>query len=125
MSGRYLLDTNVAIHVLNRELEFDSGIESFLCVTVAGELLFGAANSDRAEVNRQRVEWLLEVCPLLPHGLETAKHYGELKTKLQQQGRPIPENDIWIAASALEHRLTLVTRDRHFDQVANLPVERW
>ena len=76
MSGRYLLDTNVAIRMLNRqvdlELRRDQGLEAFLCVTVVGELLFGAAKSAKLEENRSRVERLIAVCPLVPHDLDTA-----------------------------------------------------
>jgi tRNA(fMet)-specific endonuclease VapC len=44
---------------------------------------------------------------------------------LRGEGRPIPENDLWIAATASEHGLVLVTRDEHFDRVEGLLVERW
>ncbi len=129
MNGRYLLDTNVAIRMLNQEVDLESrrgsGIEVLLCLTVVGELLFGAAKSARSEVNRERVERLVDLCSLLPHDLRTAEHYGALKAQLQRMGRPIPENDIWIAASALQHNLILATRDRHFDQVESLQIDAW
>ncbi|HFE66754.1 MAG TPA: PIN domain-containing protein, partial [Chloroflexi bacterium] len=41
------------------------------------------------------------------------------------RGRPIPENDIWIAALAIEHELTLVTRDAHFEEIEQLDIEAW
>ncbi|HEV8045487.1 MAG TPA: PIN domain-containing protein [Rubrobacter sp.] len=44
---------------------------------------------------------------------------------MRRIGRPIPENDIWIAATALQHGLVLVTRDSHFEHVEGLRVERW
>jgi tRNA(fMet)-specific endonuclease VapC len=129
MSGRYLLDTNVAIRVLNREVDLESrrdrGLEAFLCVTVVGELLFGAAKSASPDDNRSRIERLLDVCPLIPHDLDTAKRYGALKAAQRSKGRPIPENDIWVAASALQHGLILAARDRHFEYVAGLDVEVW
>ena len=55
----------------------------------------------------------------------TAQHYGEIKNLLREKGRPIPENDIWIAAIANQHNLTLVSRDNHFDKVEGLSLERW
>lgn len=129
MSGRYLLDTNIAIRILNREVDpeamRDQGLEAFLCVTVVGELLFGASKSARPDENRARVDRLLDVCPLLPHDVETAKRYGALKAELRRKGRPIPENDVWVAASALQHGLILAARDQHFSQVDNLEVEAW
>ncbi|MEO1367025.1 MAG: PIN domain-containing protein [Acidobacteriota bacterium] len=44
---------------------------------------------------------------------------------MRQRGRPIPENDMWIAASALQHNLALATRDSHFQTVEDLSVVRW
>ena len=99
MSGRYLLDTNIAIRILNNELDLEARpedeSEAFLCVTVVGELFFGAERSGRPEANKARVDRLMELCPLVPHDLATARHYGAVKKRLLQQGRPIPENDIF------------------------------
>ncbi|MBN1284239.1 MAG: PIN domain-containing protein [Anaerolineae bacterium] len=50
---------------------------------------------------------------------------GEIKNELQAKGRPIPENDIWIAAIAKQHDLTLATRDAHFGAVDGLQTETW
>jgi tRNA(fMet)-specific endonuclease VapC len=129
MSGRYLLDTNIAIRILNNELDLEARpedeSEAFLCVTVVGELFFGAERSGRPEANKARVDRLMELCPLVPHDLATARHYGAVKKRLLQQGRPIPENDIWIAAAALQHGLTVATGDPHFGHVEGLPVESW
>jgi tRNA(fMet)-specific endonuclease VapC len=55
----------------------------------------------------------------------TALKYGDMKTALKAKGRPIPENDIWIAATALQHGLTLVSRDAHFNEVEEITVEEW
>lgn len=129
MSGRYLLDTNVAIQVLNQELDLatrqGSGAVAYLSLTVVGELLFGAAKSARPQENRLRVEQLVKVCPPVPHDLETAYRYAAIKIELRRRGRPIPENDIWIAAAAMRHGLVLATRDQHFDQISGLPRESW
>lgn len=129
MSGRYLFDTNVAIRLLNNELDLEarrgSGAEAFLCLTVAGELYFGAEKSGRPEANRSRVDRLIELCAVVPQNLDTARHYGTIKEGLQEKGRPIPENDIWIAAAALQHALTVATGDPHFDHVEGLSTESW
>jgi tRNA(fMet)-specific endonuclease VapC len=129
MSGRYLLDTSVAVRVLNREVDLearrDQGLEAFLCVTVVGELLFGAAKSAKPGENRSRVERLIEACPQVSHDVDTARRYAALKVVFRRKGRPIPENDIWVAASALQHGLILVARDQHFDHVDGLDRESW
>ena len=62
---------------------------------------------------------------LLSPGATTAEHYGRIRAQLAQSGTPIPENDIWIAALALEHQLPLAARDAHFDRVTGLQVLNW
>ena len=57
---------------------------------------------------------------LLP-GRETAEHYARLFVQLKRAGTPVPDNDLWIAALALEHDLVLITRDRHFENIPQLP----
>jgi len=57
--------------------------------------------------------------------IETATHYARIKNDLRLKGKPIPENDIWIAALALQHGLILATRDAHFGEVDGLTVVRW
>jgi tRNA(fMet)-specific endonuclease VapC len=129
VTGRYLLDTNVAIAILEKELDLEqhrgSGVEIFLNTIVAGELFFGAEKSQRVEENVARIRALALRCPVLPCDLETAQYYGIVKQLLQKKGHPIPENDIWISASARQHGLTLVTRDGHFDSVEGLMIESW
>ena len=56
---------------------------------------------------------------LLP-GRETAEHYARLFVQLKRAGTPVPDNDLWIAALALEHDLLLITRDRHFENIPQL-----
>ena len=58
-------------------------------------------------------------------GGDVAKEYGVVKQELRRKGRPIPENDIWIAATARQLKLALVTRDRHFDEVDGLTKVDW
>ncbi len=127
MSGSYLLDTNIAIAILEKEIDLTSrqGGTFFLCSHVVGELFFGAAKSQRSEANAGRVERLAAVCPVLGCDVETARQYGTVKNELRRKGRPIPENDIWIAATALQHGLILVTRDPHFNEVESLPTVVW
>ncbi len=129
MSGKYLLDTSVAIRVLNQKVDLQArrglGLEIFVCPTVVGELVFGAEKSSNSEANRVRIDRLIELCPVVPQDLDTAYRYGAAKATLQRMGLPIPENDLWIAACALRHGLILVARDRHFGYVDGLQVEDW
>ncbi len=68
---------------------------------------------------------LRETTVVLGCDSDTARRYGEVKNALRLKGRPIPENDIWIAAVALQHGLTLITRDGHFNEIEELTVEAW
>ncbi len=92
---------------------------------VLGELYYGALKSTRVEVNLARLDEFARSSTVLVCDTETARHYGQIKSKLRERGRPIPENDIWIAAVAIQHRFVLATRDEHFDEVEGLPVEKW
>ncbi|TKB98659.1 PIN domain-containing protein [Pedobacter cryophilus] len=55
---------------------------------------------------------------------ETANQYGLIKTQLLQKGKPIPENDIWIAATAKQHQIKLITLDKHFLEVEGILLEK-
>lgn len=90
-----------------------------------GELYFGAAKSARSQDNRERVDLFASNNPVLDCNTETARLYGIIKHQLRLQGRPIPDNDVWIAAIAIQHDLILATRDGHFSEVADLHVEKW
>ncbi len=56
---------------------------------------------------------------------DTSLRYATIRNNLQLQGLLIPENDMWIAASAIQHGLPLATRDGHFERIPDLVVERW
>lgn len=53
---------------------------------------------------------------------QTTFHYGRLYAQLREQGTPIPTNDLWTAALVVQHRLTLYTRDHHFEQLPQIPL---
>ena len=129
MAGRYLLDTNLAIALIDGTLDIGHVVSEndqvYVCATVVGELAYGAEHSGLPEANLAKVRGLVEACSLLPQTVETAWEYGRIKAALRRKGRPIPENDLWIAAVATQYGATLVTRDRHFDDVDGLPTERW
>ena len=129
MAGsKYLLDTNIIAAILNKEPEIEAKIadkEVYLCSIALGELYYGAFKSTHVEENRRRIELLATRYPLLLCDQGTAQQYGEIKFALRKKGRPIPENDIWIAAIGLQHGLTLLSRDDHFTEVENLVIENW
>lgn len=124
MNGRYLLDTNIVIGLLENEPGLTQAVAAapivFLSAVVVGELYFGAAKSGRSAANRKRLEQFLDGRVVLPCDLRAGVDYGLLKHALRVKGTPLPENDVWIAAIALSHSVTLVTRDHHFSAVPSL-----
>ena len=103
------------------------GPDAELCVpiTVLGELFRGAQKSGRVAANLSRVENFSTGVRILSHDMETARRYGLIQHALRLKGKPIPQNDAWIAASAMRFNLPLVTRDKHFDHVDGLMVIAW
>jgi tRNA(fMet)-specific endonuclease VapC len=91
---------------------------------ILGELLGGFVAGSREARNRRELE---EFCSLgrvrrLVIDADTAEHYSAIYNQLRHQGMPIPTNDMWIAASALQHGLDLFSYDGHFKQVEGLSV---
>ena len=63
--------------------------------------------------------------PVLEWDFEIADRYGRIQADLRRKGKAIPQNDIWIAATASRHGMILITLDRHFAHVEGLPTEFW
>jgi len=121
-----VLDTNVAIAILNGRndaarwvLDFE---EILLSVPVLGELRYGALNSARALENLRRIDELTSRCRVLGLHQETSDVYARLRLDLKHKAKPIPENDLWIAAVCVEHEHSLATADPHFNAVSRLKV---
>jgi tRNA(fMet)-specific endonuclease VapC len=123
-SGRYLLDTNIIIALLAGEdtvlSNLDQAAEVFVPAVALGELFYGAAKSGRPAENTAKLERFASGRAIILCDLDVAREYGSVKQQLREKGRPIPENDIWIAAAAKHYGLTLVTRDGHFAEVEGL-----
>jgi tRNA(fMet)-specific endonuclease VapC len=99
--------------------------EIALPVIVLGEYRYGIRQS-RHRVRYER--WLAEALAgyrVLAVDEDTAGHYAEVREELKRLARPIPANDLWIAALARQHRLPVLSRDRHFDFVPRLKRLAW
>lgn len=120
------LDTNEAIAVLNDVDDTGRWIAGFAVVyvpvPVVGELRYGALNSKRPQANQEHVNALVARCTVLEVNLATTAVYAGVRLQLKQAGRPIPENDVWIAALCLQHGLSLATSDEHFCNVKGLKI---
>ena len=88
-------------------------------------MCYGARKSGRPAENLTRIDQFAADNIVLALDRETARQYGDVKNKLRLKGQPLPENDIWIAALALQHNLTLATRDGHFQEMEGLKIISW
>jgi tRNA(fMet)-specific endonuclease VapC len=118
------LDTNIAIDILNGQKQTIALIEGneIIClpVTVCGELLFGARNSSKQEQNERNYQSFIRKCVILDINFLVADEYSTIRLELKQKGKPIPENDIWIAAVCIVNDIQLVSHDKHFENIDRL-----
>ena|SRR5258708_5985885 len=125
-AGDYLLDTTAAIGFAKKDQALialaQAGTNIYVPVVAIAEMYFGAFKSGRTAQNLLLVEKLAKQSKVLVCDIETARAFAQKKQELRRKGRPIPENDIWIAAIAKQHGLTVLTRDGHFQEVDNLSV---
>lgn len=124
-----ILDTNA----LSALLRGDKGLAGLLGKTsqlhlpviVLGEYRFGLLSSRL----RRSVEPLLKILEneavILPVDSETVRPYAEVRDRLRRAGKPLPQNDTWIAALALQHELPIASLDKHFDAVAGVRRLSW
>lgn len=127
--GSYAVDSNIGIAVLNGEPEpvrrWSLEDEVLLPAPVLGELLYGARRSSHPRRNQRRVLEFAQSMRFVPCDEAVCHRYAEIKRRLLASGRPIPDNDIWIAACCLATGAALASRDSHFDAVAGLTREEW
>lgn len=129
MAGKVILDTNIVVALFKGNPDVHERLEQhtnvLISAVVLGELYFGAQNSSRLNKHLRQINRFLTRVAVLESNAETAYEYGLIRSELQSKGRPLPENDIWIAATARQHDFTLVSRDQHFAEVENLHWEQW
>ena len=123
---KLLLDTNRLSDALAEDEDvltvLEHAEEIHVPVIVLGELRSGFLGGKRAAQNETRLLWFLAQDGVIAAGLDPAvsHRYAAIHQTLRRRGTPIPTNDLWIAAMALERGLVLYTRDAHFDQVPGL-----
>ena len=126
----YLIDTNIIIALINKEISIELKIQkikndiSIACISI-GELVLGAKQSQNKDKNLNAICDLIKDYTILNINTNTAFQYGDLKSQLRAIGKPIPDNDNWIAAIAKEHDLTIITRDKHLLEIDFIKTERW
>ena len=130
---RYLLDTNICIYIakgqpaaVRHRLEALSIQQLAMSTITVGELRFGAEKSQSRERALATIAQLVQMIQPCALPMAAAEHYGHVRATLQQQGLPIDNNDLWLAAHALAEGWTLVTNNtREFSRVPGLRVENW
>ena len=128
-TGSVLLDTSIVVSVLRRvpgmRERLKSASELWLPLFALGELEYGVSHSSEPGKQRQALSLFLQGVDLLLPSEKTTRKYGRIKAELARAGTPIPENDVWIAAQAIEHGLPWATCDAHFNRVNALTVLDW
>ena len=124
-----ILDTNAISAVADGDLAIQESFSSAPVVAIPvialGEYRFGLAQSKQ---RAQYEQWLAEHLGdfrTLNVDVETSVNYAEIHLELKRAGSPIPVNDLWIAALARQHRLPILSRDRHFDVVKGIRRIGW
>ena len=121
-----LLDTNAYAKYRRGDAEVFSYIVDsdviYLSTIVVGELFAGFHGGTRFRDNKEELERFMKksTVKLLPVGMETAEIFGEIKSDLKRIGLPIPINDVWVAAHAIETGSKLITYDEHFKKIPGL-----
>ena len=129
MTPRYLVDTSAYSAFLRGHDQVTECIQKSdllaLNPVILGELLAGFRDGSRLEENRAWLEQFLSSSRVrvLDVDRETADRYSEIHVYLKRRGTPIPANDVWIAASAMQHGLYVLTTDPHFERVVQVSVE--
>lgn len=134
MSQVYLLDTNMVSCTLKgrspaaraRIASLEPGNSACISAVTEAELLYGIAKSDLGDQRRRLLDWFLLLVTVHPWGREAARAYGPLRARQEGMGKTLGPLDMQIAAHAIALGATLVTNDRAFHQVPDLPgIENW
>ncbi|MDP9973761.1 type II toxin-antitoxin system VapC family toxin [Variovorax paradoxus] len=133
MAIRYLLDTNICIYIAKHNpasvrARFEQLSADVLAMSVItlGELQHGAEKSQARSKALAALKQLQSVIQVQPVTEAAAQHYGQIRSALERKGRPIGNNDLWIAAHARAEGWVLVTNnEREFNRVEGLAVENW
>ena len=128
----YLLDTNIVIYWLkgNRQIEnrvLEEGIEKIaISFVTLSELYYGAYKSQRKKENIDNVKKLMKKIECIETNSEICNIYGALKADLEKEGKIIDDADLFVAATALNKNMVLVTNNtKHFKRIKALRIENW
>jgi tRNA(fMet)-specific endonuclease VapC len=122
-------DTNIVIEIFSSNQEIIkkyNGLSSiYISSIVLGELYIGINRVANKAKHLQKLIDFVQLCTILVIDEPAAKIFGEISAELYKKGKPIPTNDIWIAATVKQHNLTLITRDKHFSEIGSIIIDAW
>lgn len=129
MAGDVVLDTSVIVAHFRRDSAVSERMRAagvlYVPVVAVGELYFGAYLASDSQTAVDRLEDFLSITTILFPDEDTAKWYGRTKRSLEQAGTRIPDDNIWIAATAMQHKQKLAHRDAHFEAIKGLAGQKW
>ncbi len=124
-----ILDTNAVSAFFDGVPEVVSEVERavslFIPVVVIGEYLYGLLSSRERAEREVRFRGFCASCQTLRIDEDTAEYYSSVRHRLRLAGKPIPDNDIWIAALARQYGQQILSNDRHFDVVDDVSRTGW
>ena len=124
-----ILDTNAISDLVERNWTLvemvDKATDAALPFIAVAEYQRGLLGSTKPQKGQAILDGLREILPLILADNQTITLYAEIGDQLKRIGRPIPTNDIWIAALARQHELPILSKDRHFDHVPGIRRIDW
>ena len=123
---RFLLDTDWVVSFLNGKPHTVTLVTKLLAGGTAisavsyGEAFEGLLGTPDEDARMSAFDEFASLVNVINVGVGIARQFARIRQDLRSRGLLIPDNDIWIAATALEHGLTLVTRDTHFQRVPDV-----
>lgn len=124
-----ILDTNAVSDFLDGHPGviqlLNEATKIYIPVIVLGEYRFGLRGSRLRKAMESQFEAFAKCCTVLDISETTTRTYATIRHQLKKAGTPIPENDVWIAALAKQHRLPILSNDKHFDTVSSIERIGW
>ena len=133
MNPQFMLDTNICIYIIKKKplsvLEKFKTLEVnqvVMSVVTYGELYLGAEKSQYRQSTLQKLKNLTQIIPVIPMSCEVGDVYGAIRADLEIKGQIIANNDLWIAAHAIERKMTLVSNNlKEFNRINKISIENW
>ncbi|WP_256010197.1 type II toxin-antitoxin system VapC family toxin [Desertivirga xinjiangensis] len=130
MTGNdFLIDTSIIVDIFGGNTEFADKLSDvnslYISSIVLGELYVGINRVSNKTKHLKKLQSFLDLCTVLPVDDKTADYFGQIMASLFKKGKPIPTNDVWIAATAKQYALTLISKDAHFALVDDLLLYSW